>query len=417
MADMTISNAYYKLNADNKIELYFEGREAYSSLDDAVKSDIKRSFVWGRRRKAWVSRTKGVGIPYQMDKYNIPFEGADDLSKFSDTQERKYERLENKADRLESRANTKDKKAESLQAEFNRLRGDWSWITQPNIASSSGRAFTRSRDKTFSRYEKGMEMSINADKMREAAESARGRASKAELSSESYLINRVKDGEKAVKKFKEFETRYGEKLNSLDSQTSQNQAWLMARLRSYELEFEKLAYFKYHLDILQGLKQDAGRETLDDIKSRMKGLKKEVKTYFKEAYNIDLVRMSKSYGTGERTAYAVRVKDNQELPKIYQTGYAAKYVAQPYYRNLVDGIDKWNESKKAKVVPEQSKPETKLTAYVNPENISEANLDPAAYIRWKALVTKIFMGALQVDETEAHKLLEDKDNIVSEAFG
>mgnify|MGYP003657705645 CR=1 FL=1 len=76
MADMTISNAYYKLNADNKIELYFEGREAYSSLDDAVKSDIKRSFVWGRRRKAWVSRTKGVGIPYQMDKYNIPFEGA-----------------------------------------------------------------------------------------------------------------------------------------------------------------------------------------------------------------------------------------------------------------------------------------------------------------------------------------------------
>ena len=65
-------NAYYILNSDNKIELHLDGKNAYTSLSETAKQNIKRAFIWGRQRGAWVSRSKDGGRPYSMKDYNIP---------------------------------------------------------------------------------------------------------------------------------------------------------------------------------------------------------------------------------------------------------------------------------------------------------------------------------------------------------
>lgn len=79
-------------------------------------------------------------------------------------------KLERKAARLRKWADSRDSKAEGQMSEFNTLRQDWSWVTQPNIPTARGRAFARSRERVMNRYDAGMRLSIEADKMRQKAE-------------------------------------------------------------------------------------------------------------------------------------------------------------------------------------------------------------------------------------------------------
>jgi hypothetical protein len=46
---------------------------------------------------------------------------------------------------------------------------DWAYVTQPNINTSSGRAFTRQREKVLNHYDAGMKLVNEADEMRETA--------------------------------------------------------------------------------------------------------------------------------------------------------------------------------------------------------------------------------------------------------
>jgi hypothetical protein len=128
--------AHYILNSDNKIELHLNGKEGYTSLPESAKTDIKRAFIWGRQRGAWVSRSKNSGIPYAMRGYSIPFKQAEERKEYIEAREQKIERLENKADRYDNYAASREKKAESLQAEFNTMRKDWSWLTRAEAAHS-----------------------------------------------------------------------------------------------------------------------------------------------------------------------------------------------------------------------------------------------------------------------------------------
>lgn len=77
--------------------------------------------------------------------------------------DRKIARMRNKADRL-------DKDAENKQAEFNSYHGDIAFFTQPNINTSSGRAFTKYREKVLNRHDKGIELQIEADDLRKEAD-------------------------------------------------------------------------------------------------------------------------------------------------------------------------------------------------------------------------------------------------------
>ena len=73
---------------------------------------------------------------------------------------KKIERLRNRAERLE-------KIAEQKQAEFNFQRGDIAFLTQPASLSSS---FGKQRQRIVDKYDKGIELQIEAQKLREKAD-------------------------------------------------------------------------------------------------------------------------------------------------------------------------------------------------------------------------------------------------------
>jgi len=71
--------------------------------------------------------------------------------------ENKIRKVENRIARYIKYAENARKRCETMQAEFNKNRGDISWLTQPNVNSSTGRAFTNSRNRIIERYRKGFD--------------------------------------------------------------------------------------------------------------------------------------------------------------------------------------------------------------------------------------------------------------------
>jgi hypothetical protein len=336
-----LQNSYYLLNSDNKIELHLNGKEAYSSLPESVKTDIKRAFIWGRQRGAWVSRSKNCGVPYSMKSYSIPFNGEQERKSFEEAREDKKERAENKADRYEGYAESREKQAESLQSEFNKLRKDWSWLTQPYVNTSGGRAFRNQKEKTLARYERGFESYKIANEHKHKAEQLRRSASDSELKNESYLINRVKEGEKNARMFEKFLLLYSDKLENIETQADEWKIWLKARLNFYETSFEKLAFFYEALKELTIVKKESGLISADDVQEVIQGgVKKQVKDYFKNKYNIDLIKFSKAYGVGVRTVYYI--KTAQPLPLEYHSGWASDCAAQINLAKLLKDIETYN---------------------------------------------------------------------------
>ena len=72
---------------------------------------------------------------------------------------------ERQADKLEARAERLTAEAGHKQADFNRMRGDIAFITQPGHVPG--------RKKMFQRYDKGMELQNEAAKLKERVESLR----------------------------------------------------------------------------------------------------------------------------------------------------------------------------------------------------------------------------------------------------
>lgn len=76
-------------------------------------------------------------------------------------------KIDRKIERLNRWATGKESKANQAMSSFNYYRKDWSWLTQPANPSS---AFGRSRQRVMDRYDAGLKMLNEADKMREKAE-------------------------------------------------------------------------------------------------------------------------------------------------------------------------------------------------------------------------------------------------------
>ena len=338
-----LEGSYYLLNSDNKIELHLNGKESYSSLSDTVRQDIKRAFVWGRQRGAWVSRSKDSGIPYSMRGYSIPFNGEQERKSYEESRELRIERAENKAERYEGYAESREREGQNLQSEFNRLRKDWSWLTQPNVNTSGGRAFKNSREKTLLRYEKGFESYKIANQHKEKAEQLKRVASESELKNESYLINRVKEGEKNARKFEKLLTLYSDRLDTIDTQPDEWKIFLKARINFYTTSFEKLAFFYEALKELTIAKKEAGLISAEDVQENISGgVKKQVKEYFKQKYGIDLIKFSKAYGVGVGTTYYIRT--GQALPVEYHSGWASENSGQVRLAKLLIDIEKFNQT-------------------------------------------------------------------------
>lgn len=171
-----MENYYIENKETGKLELHFE-KSAYMALEEDQKKDIKSNFLFSRYANAWVSRCKFPNL-YRAEQVakSLNLENAGTTGEklsFQEQQERKLERAEARAERYDYKADQANARGEALQKPITDMRGDIAFFTQPNINSSSGRAFTRKRDRMWASFEKGMEEFRKSEFYQQRAEAAR----------------------------------------------------------------------------------------------------------------------------------------------------------------------------------------------------------------------------------------------------
>lgn len=247
-----MSKNYINNLETGKIELHFS-KEEYLNLSEDLKKELKSSYLFSRYAQAWVSRSKNnhyraIKIAEKLG-FTEEEEQGEKLS-YEEELNRKAEKAERRIERYEEYSQNAIKKAESMQSEFNSLRGDIAFITQPNISSTSGRSFTNRRNKIMDRYNKGFEEYRKSDYFKERAEIAQNTADKTQLKDRVYLCNRIKECQKAIKKYEENIVIAEEKLHNGDTGAEKR---IEKYLRELEYQIDKQGFMENCLDELGGI--------------------------------------------------------------------------------------------------------------------------------------------------------------------
>lgn len=245
---------YIKNLETGKIELHFE-KEEYQALSLDQRKELKRFFLWSKTTDAWVSKSKNNYYSAINTAKKLGFEGEQvtgERLSYTEELERKAERAEQRAERYEQYAENANNKGKQLQSGFNECRKDWSWVTQPNINSSAGRAFTNQRNKIINRYEKGFEEYRKSEYFQERAETARQTADMGKLKDKTYLHNRTQECNKQIKYYQSVITQI-EDQNFNNSQQGLPERDLTEYLNKMEWEIDKLAFLENCLDEIGGV--------------------------------------------------------------------------------------------------------------------------------------------------------------------
>lgn len=246
----------YTLNKETgKIELYFS-RQEYFSLSEASKKELKANFLFSGRSGAWVSRSKhnhcmAINIAEKLGFTDGGITG--ERLTYVEELTKKAERAEARAERFEKYADNASRRGTELQAEFNRLRQDWAWITQPIITGHAGsQAFGRQRERVLARYDKGFEEYRKSDYFRQRATAAQKTANMTQLQDPVYLTNRIKECKKNIKTYSKRIAEYeNEHDNNLHGHTQEQiEEWLKECLEKLEYEINKQAFLTNALDEL-----------------------------------------------------------------------------------------------------------------------------------------------------------------------
>lgn len=259
----------YLLNKETqKIELHFDKSE-YLALSEEQKKEIKSNFLWSRTAGAWVSRSKNnhYWALQIAKKLNLTDAGTTgERLSYEEELERKAERAEARAERFDQYAENAEARGQNLQATFNNYRKDWSWLTQPNISSSGGRAFTNQRNRIIARYEKGFEEYRKSEYFKDRAETARATADKKQLNDPIYLHNRIKECKSIINKLQKNLNEYESKLTRIENgETLTNykgeiitaekyENWINETLERLEYKIDKQAFMENCLDEIGGNK-------------------------------------------------------------------------------------------------------------------------------------------------------------------
>lgn len=222
-----------------KIEFCLE-REVYMSLSKEKKKMIKSNFLFSRRKKAWVSRSKNLKRAIEV-AHELGFTKEVKIGErltFAEQMQREAERAEARAKRYEKYAQTAAKRAESLQKEFKEYRGDVAFLTQPVIPGHSGsERFGRQRQRIIDRYGKGFEEYRKSDYFRRKAEVARLTAKQEKWKNPAYLNRKIKEVEKNIKQL----------IKNLERHPEQN------LIEQLEEEIDKKAFYQNKLDEIGGI--------------------------------------------------------------------------------------------------------------------------------------------------------------------
>lgn len=254
-----------------KLEMHFDKSE-YMALTAEQKSEIKSNFLFSRYNSAWVSRCKFPNL-HRAEQIAISLglenEGAtgEKLS-FEEQQERKAERAKNRAERYDYKSDRAAAEGARLQAPIDRMHGDIAFFTQPNIDTSSGRAFTRQRNRMWESYEKGFDAFRKSDYYAQKAETARQTAANAKAPDKAFCQRRIDEAAASIRKLtksideyngymakieagEEVTNKYGWKVDiTPESITSNLERWEEIR----EDELSKLAYYDAMIQAAGGVK-------------------------------------------------------------------------------------------------------------------------------------------------------------------
>jgi antirestriction protein ArdC len=283
---------YYLINEDRKVEMYFDV-ETYKGLPDDKKREIKRYFLWSRTKKAWISKAKNNHFTQQYPKsYELTYWGKKQLRSFEDELQRKKDNAERNIDKYETRSLKAKKRSIELQSEFNRLRKDWSWLTQPIIKGHSGsERFGRSKARVMAKYEEGFKEADKAlyyeQKKRYAEEVIKDK----NLRNIKFIENRIKDAETGIRKLSKWIPEYqkeSEKPEISDEKREKLNEAIDEGLQRLKYNYDKLAYYTLAKSNLQ---TTANNERLtvfskDTVKELAKFLKKQIPTMWGDKVGV-----------------------------------------------------------------------------------------------------------------------------------
>ena len=260
---------YYIINRETeKLELHFDKSE-YQALSDDQKSTIKSNFLFSRYGGCWVSRAT-IPILWRAEQVAKSL-GAENQGKtgellsFEEKMERKAARAEERAERMDARADAAEQRGEALQKPINDMHGDIAFFTQPNINTSSGRTFTRQREKMFAAFDRGMEEFKKSEYYAERAEAARRTANLENSKDKAFCDRRVKDAQKNIKAIQKNLDHYhamlecdgmGEKQTRFDGtpiEREEIERWIEDAEERLESEISRLCYYQSCIDELGGV--------------------------------------------------------------------------------------------------------------------------------------------------------------------
>jgi hypothetical protein len=167
----------YNINLETgRLELIGMTKEMYQGLAQDVKNKVKAYFTFSRYSGCWVSKSTKNHFNAKCIAEKIGLtEGKITGSMLTDEEmiQIKIKKAENRIAKYERYYQSAINKANNLQSEFKSHSGDIAYVTQPNINSSKGRAFTNQRNRVIKRYEKGFEEFGKASYFLERLEAAR----------------------------------------------------------------------------------------------------------------------------------------------------------------------------------------------------------------------------------------------------
>lgn len=273
---MTITKEYILNRETGKIELHFS-KEEYQSLSDEQKKELKSYYLFSGSRKAWVSRSKNNHYSAIRIAEKLGFVDGGKVGErlsFAEEVERQQEKAQSKIERFEQYAENAEKRAESLQGEFNELRQDWSWLTQPNINSSAGRSFTNHRNRVLDRYNKGFEEYRKSEYFQEKAKTAQQTAEGVKYSDPVYLHNRIEECNKNIRDLERKIVR---------AEETNDEEWLERLLERMEYEIDKLAFMENCKDKLK-----EGKDWIEyDSKSIKVGYHVKIRGHWDEVLKVN----------------------------------------------------------------------------------------------------------------------------------
>lgn len=235
-----------------KIELHFT-KEEYTNLSEDLKKELKSKYLFSGKAQAWVSRNKNnhyyaLRVAEKLGFTEEEIQGQ--RLSYKEELQRKVEKAENRIERYEEYSQNAEKRAEAMQNEFNSLRGDIAFVTQPNINSVGGRAFTNRRNNILNRYNKGFEEYRKSDYFKEKAQIAQNTADKTQLKSRPYLCNRIKECETIIKKYESYIVNAEEKVKNGDIEAEKR---IEKYLSEIEYQMDKQAFMQNCLDEIGGI--------------------------------------------------------------------------------------------------------------------------------------------------------------------